>query len=85
MDRRAFMLTVAGGLVIARPVARAQPVPKVYRIGFLAGTPRPRRCVSGRDSFKGCGSWGTFRVRTSSLKVDITRAESNDSPPLQRS
>ena len=39
MDRRAFIEVVAGGLVIARSVADAQPVVKVYRIGFLAGTP----------------------------------------------
>jgi putative ABC transport system substrate-binding protein len=35
MDRRTFIGAVAGGLVIARPVAYAQPAAKVYRIGFL--------------------------------------------------
>lgn len=39
MDRRAFIEIIAGGVVIARSVAEAQPVAKVYRIGFLAGTP----------------------------------------------
>ena len=39
MDRRTFVGTVAGGLVIARSVAEAQPAAKIYRIGFfLVGT-----------------------------------------------
>jgi len=36
MDRRTFVGAVAGGLVVARSVAEAQPAAKVYRIGFLA-------------------------------------------------
>ena len=35
IDRRAFIGAVAGGLVIARSVAEAQPAAKIYRIGFL--------------------------------------------------
>jgi len=35
MDRRTFIGAFAGGLVIARSVAEAQPAAKVYRIGFL--------------------------------------------------
>jgi putative ABC transport system substrate-binding protein len=35
MNRRAFIGAFAGGLVIARSVAEAQPAAKVYRIGFL--------------------------------------------------
>ncbi len=35
MDRRAFIGAFAGGLVIARSVAEAQPAAKVYRIGIL--------------------------------------------------
>ena len=35
MDRRAFIASVAGGLVIARSVAEAQPAAKVYRVGIL--------------------------------------------------
>jgi ABC-type uncharacterized transport system substrate-binding protein len=38
MDRRTFICAIAGGLVIARSVADAQSVVKVYRIGFVAGT-----------------------------------------------
>jgi putative ABC transport system substrate-binding protein len=37
MDRRSFVRTFAGGLVIARSVAMAQSVAKVYRIGFFLG------------------------------------------------
>jgi putative ABC transport system substrate-binding protein len=39
MDRRTFLGAVAGGLVIVRPFADAQPAAKVYRIGYLGGTP----------------------------------------------
>ena len=35
MDRRMFVGAVAGGLVVARSVAEAQPAAKVYRIGIL--------------------------------------------------
>ena len=35
MDRRTFIGAFAGGLVIARSIADAQPAAKVYRIGFL--------------------------------------------------
>src|SRR6266513_4150061 len=35
MDRRAFIGTVAGGLVIARSLALAQPAASLRRIGFL--------------------------------------------------
>jgi hypothetical protein len=37
MDRRRFVGAFAGGLVIARSVAFAQPAAKVYRIGFFLG------------------------------------------------
>src|SRR5207253_7450013 len=36
MDRRTFIGAFAGGLVVARSVAAAQPAAKVYRISFLA-------------------------------------------------
>jgi putative ABC transport system substrate-binding protein len=36
MDRRTFIGAFAGGLVIARSVADAQPATKVYRIGLLS-------------------------------------------------
>jgi putative ABC transport system substrate-binding protein len=35
MDRRAFIGAFAGGLVIARSVAEAQPAAKIYRVGIL--------------------------------------------------
>jgi putative ABC transport system substrate-binding protein len=35
IDRRTFIVSIAGGLVIARSVAEAQPAPKVYRVGIL--------------------------------------------------
>jgi putative ABC transport system substrate-binding protein len=39
VDRRAFLSTVAGGLLAAPLAAEAQPAGKVYRIGYLS--PRP--------------------------------------------
>ena len=39
MDRRVFIEVVAGSLVFARSSADAQPAAKVYRIGYLGGTP----------------------------------------------
>ncbi len=39
MDRRTFIGAFAGGLVVARSVAEAQPAAKVYRIGFLSLLP----------------------------------------------
>ena len=40
MDRRAFMATVAGGLLIAPLAVLAQTTPKVWRIGYLRRTAR---------------------------------------------
>jgi putative ABC transport system substrate-binding protein len=37
IDRRQFVGALAGGLVIARSIAEAQPAAKVYRVGFLLG------------------------------------------------
>ncbi len=37
MDRRGFVGVVAGGLLIGRSMADAQPAAKVYRVGFLLG------------------------------------------------
>jgi len=37
IDRRQFVGAFAGGLVIARSIAEAQPAAKVYRVGFLLG------------------------------------------------
>jgi len=37
MDRRRFVGAFAGGVVLARSVAFAQPAAKVYRIGFFLG------------------------------------------------
>ena len=38
MDRRTFLGAFAGGLVVSRSFAEAQPAAKVYRTGFLGGT-----------------------------------------------
>ena len=41
MDRRAFIGTVAGGLLAAPLAAEAQPAGRMYRIGYLAEGPPP--------------------------------------------
>jgi putative ABC transport system substrate-binding protein len=41
MDRRTFIGTLTGGLLVAPLAAEAQPAGKVYRIGFLANVPQP--------------------------------------------
>jgi len=41
MDRRKFVGAFAGGFVVARSVAFAQPAAKVYRIGFFLGASGP--------------------------------------------
>jgi hypothetical protein len=41
MDRRAFIGTLAGGLLAAPLAAEAQQAGKMYRIGFLVGARNP--------------------------------------------
>jgi putative ABC transport system substrate-binding protein len=41
VDRRAFIGTVAGGLLAAPLAAEAQPAGRMYRIGYLAEGPPP--------------------------------------------
>ena len=40
MDRRAFISTLAGGLLAAPLAAEAQPGGRVYRVGYLTGGSR---------------------------------------------
>src|SRR5271167_1521600 len=37
MHRRKFVGALAGGFAISRSIAQAQPVAKVYQVGFLLG------------------------------------------------
>jgi putative ABC transport system substrate-binding protein len=58
MDRRTFVGTVAGGIVLARSLAEAQSAAKVYRVGFLLGA--TRESVASlfdalRDGMRGLG------------------------------
>jgi len=54
MDRRAFLGTLAGGLLAVPLAAEAQPAGKVYRIGLLGNTPLP-------ESSPDAPGWGTLR------------------------
>jgi putative ABC transport system substrate-binding protein len=58
MNRRTFIGAFAGGLVIARSVAYAQPVVKVYRIGFLGGTPPTSEARLQEGFFQGLRDLG---------------------------
>jgi len=40
MDRRRFISALPGGVFAARSIAEAQPVARVYRVGFLLGSSR---------------------------------------------
>jgi len=42
VERRAFLGTLAGGLLAAPLAAEGQPAGKVYRVGFLATVENPR-------------------------------------------
>jgi len=75
--RRAFIGTLAAGLLAAPLTVRAQPAGKVYRIGMLETTSMAMNAVTSRPSDKGCGNSGTSRdATTSSSTVRLTAAAS---------
>ena len=58
MDRRAFLGTIAGGLLAAPLAAQAQSAVKVYRIGYLSsgsGTSNPRILEAFRQGLRELG------------------------------
>jgi putative tryptophan/tyrosine transport system substrate-binding protein len=58
MDRRGFIVAMAGGLFAARLAAEAQPAGKVYRIGYLSassGTSNPRNLEAFRQGLRELG------------------------------
>ena len=63
MDRRAFIGAFAGGLVIARSVAEAQPTAKVYRIGFLSLLPAETGAAPFRALSEGLRDLGYMEGR----------------------
>ena len=63
MDRRAFLGTLAGALVVAPRVAGAQPAGKVYRVGFVA-TNSPISEMTGPEPFS-----PTFRAFAQGLRA----------------
>ena len=61
MDRRAFLGTLAGGLLAAPLAAEAQTAGKVYRVGFLGNTPFTKDPMSAefdRTFVQGLGEAG---------------------------
>ena len=71
MDRRAFLQTLAGGLLAAPLAAEAQPAPKPARVALVCGA----RCEGGGyDAFRqGLRELG--RVEGRNLVVDVRGAE----------
>jgi putative ABC transport system substrate-binding protein len=55
MPRRAFLATVAGGLLAAPLVAEAQQTAKVYRIGFISPTSPGPTSLAFREGLRGLG------------------------------
>jgi hypothetical protein len=55
MNRRAFLVATAGGLLAAPLAAEAQPAGKVYRIGYLSassGASNPRNPEAFRQGLR---------------------------------
>jgi hypothetical protein len=77
MKRRAFLGTLAGGLLAAPLAAGAQPPGKVYRIGYLDAT--TARVPFGRSG-KGCASSGGSGARISPSSIDLGRVGSTGYP-----
>ena len=63
--RRAFIGTLAGGLVAAPLAAEAQQAAKIARIGYLAGNLAANPPPSTRPSVKDCVTSVTSRAATS--------------------
>lgn len=58
MDRRTFTCAFAGGWVIARSVAWAQPVAKPYRVGYLTSATREQSAQLFREFTEGLRELG---------------------------
>jgi hypothetical protein len=65
IDRRSFIGTLAGGLVVAPLAAEAQQAAKVARIGYLSPNLWLLPPTSTRPSVKDCVTSVTSRVATS--------------------
>src|SRR2546430_1846440 len=66
MDRRTFIGTLAGGLIVAPLAARAQPAGKVWRIGYLTPSDIPMETLIAAFRELGYveGQTARFEVRT---------------------
>jgi putative tryptophan/tyrosine transport system substrate-binding protein len=76
MDRRMFLVTVAGGLLAAPLVADAQPAAKVYRIGMLERT-SPAINAANLDAFRR-GLRDAGYVEGKNLVIEYRSAEGRD-------
>ena len=67
MHRRKFVGALAGGLAMSRSMAEAQPVAKIYRVGFLLGATGESDCRYFIRSRKGCANSDMLMGVTSPL------------------
>jgi len=77
MDRRTFLCAFAGGLVIARSFAAAQPAAKVYRIGFL-GIPTAAQYASRLAAFR-AGLSDLGYIEGKNIVIEFRWADGNNS------
>jgi len=73
MNRRAFLGSLTGGLLAAPLAAEAEQAGHPYRIGFIS----MRSGLTTRSLMRsgaGCGSWATWKGRTSSLRFGMRAA-----------
>lgn len=77
MDRRTFLAAFAGGLVIARSFADAQPAAKVYRIGFL-GIPSAAQYASRLAAFR-AGLSDLGYIEGKNIVIEFRWADGNNS------
>jgi len=82
MDRRAFIGTVAGGLLAAPLAGEAQPAGKVWRIGYLdqGSASRSRASVDGLK--QGLRDHGWVEGRTIAIEVRFAEGKTDQLPRL---
>jgi putative ABC transport system substrate-binding protein len=85
VDRRAFIGTVAGGLVAAPLTAEAQQRPKIPEIGFLTGTTPAGGAVLVEAFRQGMRELGYVEGKTFVLEARYAEGKSERVPELARS
>ena len=83
MDRRAFIGTLAGGLLAAPLVAEAQPAQKIFKIGFLDGGASPDlRQPSSKMFLQGLGELGYVEGKDFVMEYRLAAGQKDRLPEL---